>query len=130
MPGLILYHCDPVLLRIIFSFSPILLFHAIFIRCLSLGLIAHESMVRINIIFFFIYNSSNILFSLVWNRLEQENAGFFKAYYTKLVLKKQIAQFNELLENHHNLLSYAAPLEAPLAPMQEGIQHMPGKFMA
>ncbi|KAI5561881.1 hypothetical protein POPTR_015G019500v4 [Populus trichocarpa] len=64
--------------------------------------------------------------SIVWNRLEQENAGFFKAYYTKLVLKKQIAQFNELLENHHNLLSYAAPLEAPLAPMQEGIQHMPG----
>lgn len=63
--------------------------------------------------------------SIVWNRLEQENAGFFKAYYTKLVLKKQIAQFNELLENHHNLLSYAAPLEAPLAPMQEGIQHMP-----
>lgn len=63
--------------------------------------------------------------SIVWNRLEQENAGFFKAYYTKLVLKKQIAKFNELLENHHNLLRYAAPLEAPLAPMQEGIQHMP-----
>ena len=61
--------------------------------------------------------------------MEQENAGFFKAYYTKLVLKKQIAKFNELLENHHNLLRYAAPLEA-LAPMQEGIQHMPGKFMA
>ncbi|XP_034930595.1 uncharacterized protein [Populus alba] len=83
-------------------------------------------MVCINIIYFVINNSSNILFFLVWNRLEQENAGFFKAYYTKLVLKKQIAKFNELLENHHNLLRYAAPLEAPLAPMQEGIQHMPG----
>ncbi|XP_034930590.1 uncharacterized protein [Populus alba] len=82
-------------------------------------------MVCINIIYFVINNSSNILFFLVWNRLEQENAGFFKAYYTKLVLKKQIAKFNELLENHHNLLRYAAPLEAPLAPMQEGIQHMP-----
>ncbi|XP_011005531.1 PREDICTED: uncharacterized protein LOC105111776 isoform X2 [Populus euphratica] len=64
--------------------------------------------------------------SIVWNRLEQDNAGFFKAYYTKLVLKRQIAKFNELLENHHNLLSYAAPREVPLAPMQEGIQHMPG----
>ncbi|KAF9667385.1 hypothetical protein SADUNF_Sadunf15G0017500 [Salix dunnii] len=63
--------------------------------------------------------------SIVWNRLEQENTEFFKAYYTKLVLKKQIAKFNELLEDHHKLLSYAAPLEAPLAPMQEGIKHMP-----
>ncbi|KAG5229607.1 helicase with zinc finger protein [Salix suchowensis] len=63
--------------------------------------------------------------SIVWNRLEQENTEFFKAYYIKLVLKKQIAKFNELLEDHHKLLCYAAPLEAPLAPMQEGIKHMP-----
>ncbi|KAJ6411057.1 hypothetical protein OIU84_007750 [Salix udensis] len=63
--------------------------------------------------------------SIVWNRLEQENTEFFKAYYIKLILKKQIAKFNELLEDHHKLLLYAAPLEAPLAPMQEGIKHMP-----
>lgn len=62
---------------------------------------------------------------IVWNRLEQENAEFFKAYCIKLILKKQISVFNELLEKHHHLLNYAAPLENPLAPMQEGIQHMP-----
>lgn len=62
---------------------------------------------------------------IVWNRLEQENAEFFKAYCIKLILKKQISVFNELLEKHHHLLNYAAPLEYPLAPMQEGIQHMP-----
>ncbi|XP_011001876.1 PREDICTED: uncharacterized protein LOC105109011 isoform X1 [Populus euphratica] len=62
---------------------------------------------------------------IVWNILEQENAEFFKAYCTKLILKKQISMFNELLEKHHHLLNYAAPLEYPLAPMQEGIQHMP-----
>ncbi|KAJ6881524.1 hypothetical protein NC651_028192 [Populus alba x Populus x berolinensis] len=62
---------------------------------------------------------------IVWNRLEQENAEFFKAYCTMLILKKQISVFNELLEKQHHLLNYAAPLEYPLAPMQEGIQHMP-----
>ncbi|KAH8492098.1 hypothetical protein H0E87_021619 [Populus deltoides] len=58
-------------------------------------------------------------------RLEQENAEFFKAYCIKLILKKQISVFNELLEKHHHLLNYAASLEYPLAPMQEGVQHMP-----
>jgi hypothetical protein len=61
--------------------------------------------------------------------LEQENAEFFKAYCIKLILKKQISVFNELLEKHHHLLNYAAPLEYPLAPMQEGIQHMPGELL-
>ncbi|KAF9671149.1 hypothetical protein SADUNF_Sadunf12G0017500 [Salix dunnii] len=42
------------------------------------------------------------------------------------ILKKQISVFNELLEKHLHLFNYAAPLEDPWAPMQEGTQHMPG----
>ena len=34
---------------------------------------------------------------LVWSKLEQENATFFKAYYTRLKLKDQIILFNYLL---------------------------------
>ncbi|CAK7324130.1 unnamed protein product [Dovyalis caffra] len=63
--------------------------------------------------------------SIVWDRLGQENAEFFKAYHTKLILKEQITMFNELLEKHCHLLNFTAPLEAPLAPVEEVIQHMP-----
>ncbi len=38
------------------------------------------------------------LTELVWLKLEEENAKFFQAYYTRLKLKDQIVLFNHLLE--------------------------------
>ena len=38
--------------------------------------------------------------ALVWQKLEEQNAEFFHAYYTRLRLKDQILAFNNLLEQH------------------------------
>ena len=38
--------------------------------------------------------------ALVWQKLEEQNAEFFNAYYTRLRLKDQILAFNNLLEQH------------------------------
>ena len=35
---------------------------------------------------------------LVWQKLEEQNPDFFRAYYTRLKLKDQIVLFNHLLE--------------------------------
>ncbi|CAN0901861.1 hypothetical protein LINGRAHAP2_LOCUS21659 [Linum grandiflorum] len=44
--------------------------------------------------------------SLVWHKLEDENAEFFKAYYVRLTLKEQIDRFNHLLERQYQLMNY------------------------
>ncbi|KAL5062968.1 hypothetical protein RYX36_024705, partial [Vicia faba] len=41
----------------------------------------------------------------VWQRLEEENQEFFKAYYLRLMLKEQITEFNRLLEEQAQLQS-------------------------
>ncbi|XP_065868360.1 uncharacterized protein [Euphorbia lathyris] len=53
---------------------------------------------------------------LVWQKLEEGNAEFFKAYYARIALKKQIILFNRLIEHHYHLLN---------PPIQNAIQHMP-----
>ncbi|KAG9151683.1 hypothetical protein Leryth_001976 [Lithospermum erythrorhizon] len=63
--------------------------------------------------------------TLVWQKLEEENADFFRAYFIRLKLKKQIILFNHLLEHQYNLMKYPAPPKVPLAPMQNGIHPMP-----
>lgn len=64
----------------------------------------------------------------MWQKLEEENADFFRAYYIRLKLKKQILLFNHLLEHQCNLMKYSMPPKVPLAPIQNGIHPMPGKF--
>ncbi|CAH9089505.1 unnamed protein product [Cuscuta europaea] len=44
--------------------------------------------------------------SLVWRKLEEENADFFQGYYIRLTLKKQIILFNQLLEQQYHLMKY------------------------
>ncbi|KAL0714969.1 hypothetical protein Bca4012_021948 [Brassica carinata] len=64
--------------------------------------------------------------SLVWQKLEEENADFFRAYYIRLKLKKQIILFNHLLEHQYHLMKYP-PLvhpKIPLAPMPNGMHPM------
>ncbi|XP_042030203.1 uncharacterized protein LOC121777129 isoform X1 [Salvia splendens] len=63
--------------------------------------------------------------TLVWQKLEEENAAFFRSYYIRLKLKKQIILFNHLLEHQFHLMKYPVPPKVPLAPMQNGIHPMP-----
>ncbi|KAJ8547887.1 hypothetical protein K7X08_021123 [Anisodus acutangulus] len=63
--------------------------------------------------------------TLVWQKLEEENADFFRAYYIRLKLKKQIILFNHLLEHQNHLMKYPVPPKVPLALMQNGISTMP-----
>lgn len=62
--------------------------------------------------------------TLVWQKLEEENAEFFRAYYIRLKLKKQIILFNHLLEHQYHL-TYPVQPKVPLAPIQNGIHPMP-----
>ncbi|XP_051145648.1 uncharacterized protein LOC127261364 isoform X2 [Andrographis paniculata] len=60
---------------------------------------------------------------LVWQKLEEENADFFRAYYTRLKLKKQIVIFNHLLEHQSRVMTHpVVPPKAPLAAMQKGVR--------
>ncbi|CAA6667139.1 unnamed protein product [Spirodela intermedia] len=63
--------------------------------------------------------------TLVWQKLEEENAEFFRAYYIRLKLKKQILLFNNLLEHQYHLMKYPAPPKVPMAPMQNGVHPIP-----
>lgn len=63
--------------------------------------------------------------ALVWQKLEEENADFFRAYYVRLKLKKQILLFNHLLEHQYHLMKCPMPPKVPLAPIQNGIHPMP-----
>ncbi|XP_043716029.1 uncharacterized protein LOC122664320 isoform X2 [Telopea speciosissima] len=63
--------------------------------------------------------------NLVWQKLEEENADFFRAYYIRLKLKKQIILFNHLLDHQYHLMKNPVLPKVPLAPIQNGIYPMP-----
>ncbi|KAL1193957.1 hypothetical protein V5N11_032074 [Cardamine amara subsp. amara] len=46
---------------------------------------------------------------LVWQKLEEENREFFKAYYLRLMVKHQIMEFNKLLEQQVHHMSQMHP---------------------
>ncbi|PKI50866.1 hypothetical protein CRG98_028773 [Punica granatum] len=53
---------------------------------------------------------------LVWQKLEEENQEFFKAYYLRLMVKHQIIEFNKLLEQQVQLMHQMYPTGvAPLS---------------
>ncbi|XP_043701860.1 uncharacterized protein LOC122652237 isoform X2 [Telopea speciosissima] len=52
---------------------------------------------------------------LVWQKLEEENKEFFKAYHVRLMVKQQIDVFNKLLEKQVELMHKICP--AGVAPM-------------
>ncbi|CAM6089544.1 unnamed protein product [Calypogeia fissa] len=70
---------------------------------------------------------------LVWQKLEEQNPDFFKAYYTRLKVKKQIVLFNHLLVQQVQLLQKMRmypQANAMVQPMQNGMvpaqmHHMP-----
>lgn len=57
---------------------------------------------------------------LVWQKLEEENQEFFKAYYLRLMVKDQIMQFNGLLERQVELMRQIYPLGMDSIPMTNG----------
>ncbi|KAG8067499.1 hypothetical protein GUJ93_ZPchr0005g15586 [Zizania palustris] len=63
--------------------------------------------------------------TLVWQKLEEENSEFFRAYYIRLKLKKQINLFNQLLEHQYHLMKFPVPQQVPLAQTHNGIRPMP-----
>ncbi|XP_013459057.2 uncharacterized protein [Medicago truncatula] len=56
---------------------------------------------------------------IVWKKLEEHNAEFFKAYYTRVVLKQQIEQYNILLEKQKEIMD-SQQNEVPLPPNSNG----------
>ncbi|KAK3250729.1 hypothetical protein CYMTET_39905 [Cymbomonas tetramitiformis] len=79
--------------------------------------------------------------SLVWQKLEEQNPDFFRAYYTRLKLKDQIVLFNQVLEQHAQLLQKVRnPMQGkhhpamqnghPMhGPQYPGMHHMGGQPM-
>ncbi|XP_030515840.1 uncharacterized protein LOC115729405 isoform X1 [Rhodamnia argentea] len=61
---------------------------------------------------------------LVWQKLEEENREFFKAYYLRLMVKQQIVEFNKLLEQQVQLMRQMQSSGASALPTSNGT-HMP-----
>ncbi|XP_028122631.1 uncharacterized protein LOC114319781 isoform X1 [Camellia sinensis] len=61
---------------------------------------------------------------LVWQKLEDENRDFFKAYYLRLMVKDQIMQFNRLLQKQIELMDQMCPPGVASIPMSNG-SHVP-----
>lgn len=64
------------------------------------------------------------LFS-VWQKLEEENQEFFRAYHLRLIVKDQISRFNELLERHAKLIHQICPAGVNPIPLANGGSQMP-----
>ena len=65
----------------------------------------------------------------VWQKLEEQNPEFFKAYYTRLKLKKQIVLFNHLLEQQVQLMRKMRLLSTPAPQMQNGMHPAPSMVL-
>ncbi|KAL3534575.1 hypothetical protein ACH5RR_003036 [Cinchona calisaya] len=59
---------------------------------------------------------------LVWQKLEEQNQEFFKAYHLRLVVKDQISRFNKLLERQVELMQQLCQTEIASIPMSNGSQ--------
>ncbi len=57
--------------------------------------------------------------ALVWQKLEEQNEDFFRAYYTRLKLKDQIVLFNHLLEQQVQMVHRIRASAAWMAPNGE-----------
>ncbi|XP_044956148.1 uncharacterized protein LOC123407144 isoform X3 [Hordeum vulgare subsp. vulgare] len=57
---------------------------------------------------------------LVWQKLEEENREFFKAYYVRLMLKNQITAFNKLLQDQFQLMNKDYSSGIPSMPLTNG----------
>ncbi|GAB2279205.1 hypothetical protein Dimus_013855 [Dionaea muscipula] len=63
---------------------------------------------------------SAIFVELVWMRLEEENREFFEAYHLRLILKRQILHFNNLLKRQAELMNQGQSSEPSCLPVTNG----------
>ncbi|KAG6483217.1 hypothetical protein ZIOFF_059859 [Zingiber officinale] len=61
----------------------------------------------------------------LWQKLEEENSDFFRAYYIRLKLKKQIILFNQFLQHQYHLMKFPISPKVPLAPIRNGSHPRP-----
>ncbi|KAG7549429.1 hypothetical protein ISN45_Aa06g003240 [Arabidopsis thaliana x Arabidopsis arenosa] len=61
---------------------------------------------------------------LVWQKLEEENREFFKAYYLRLMVKHQIMEYNKLLEQQINHMRQMHPTGGASVQNRNG-SHVP-----
>ncbi|KAK3000987.1 hypothetical protein RJ639_022167, partial [Escallonia herrerae] len=64
----------------------------------------------------------------VWQKLEEENQDFFKAYHLRLIVKEQISKFNRLLERQFELMQQICPTGVTSISMPNG-SHIPPKYV-
>ncbi|CAN1256394.1 hypothetical protein LINPERPRIM_LOCUS9301 [Linum perenne] len=62
---------------------------------------------------------------LVWQKLEEENHDFFQAYKLRLMVKRQIVEFNKLLEQQAQLMHHMNPTGVVSMPTSNGAQLPP-----
>ncbi|KAL8260557.1 hypothetical protein R6Q59_028510 [Mikania micrantha] len=62
---------------------------------------------------------------LVWQKLEEENQDFFKAYHLRLILKDQILKFNKLLQTQAELMSQISPATSAASVAISNGSHVP-----
>ncbi|XP_042423352.1 uncharacterized protein LOC122010959 [Zingiber officinale] len=67
----------------------------------------------------------NFIALVMWQKLEEENSDFFRAYYIRLKLKKQIILFNQFLQHQYHLMKFPICPKVPLAPIRNGIHPRP-----
>nr|GMD90589.1 Angiotensin-converting enzyme 2 [Ipomoea batatas] len=64
---------------------------------------------------------------LVWQKLEEENQEFFRAYHLRLIVKDQIQRFNKLLERHVELIRQICPTGVSSITLHNGSEMRPCK---
>lgn len=69
----------------------------------------------------------NLLISPVWQKLEEENQEFFRAYHLRLIVKDQIQRFNKLLERHVELIRQICPTGVSSITLHNGSEMRPCK---
>nr|GLL47511.1 uncharacterized protein LOC109162050 [Ipomoea trifida] len=62
---------------------------------------------------------------LVWQKLEEENQEFFRAYHLRLIVKDQIQRFNKLLERHVELIRQICPTGVSSITLHNGSEMRP-----
>ncbi|XP_062007540.1 uncharacterized protein LOC133724729 isoform X1 [Rosa rugosa] len=63
---------------------------------------------------------------LVWQKLEEENREFFRAYYLRLMVKQQIIEYNRLLEQQARLMHQLHSTGVSSIPTSNG-SHIPSR---
>jgi len=61
----------------------------------------------------------------VWEKLDEQNPDFFKAYYTRLRVKEQIREFNQTVSQQAHIISklYGTSSSPEGVPQQNQVQH-------